>query len=94
MRTGPETQQHVRQQVSRVWDAPDHESLRTAVHGLATALEAHLEAEADGSSLLSATALRAPHHAHAVDHTRRREYDLWRRAVHLRHDLEREARPF
>jgi hypothetical protein len=94
MRTGPETQHHVRHQVARVWDAPDHESLRTAVHGLATALEAHLEAEADGQSLLSATAMRAPHQASAVEDTRRREYDLWRRAVHLRHDLEREARPF
>jgi hypothetical protein len=94
MRSTPETQQQIRHHLTRVWDAPDRDSLRTAVHGLATALEAHLEAEADGSSLLSATALRAPHYANAVDHTRRRSYDLWRRAVHLRHDLEREARPF
>ena len=90
----PETQQQVRHHVSRVWDAPDSESLRHAVHGLASALETHLEAEADGASLLSTTVLKAPHHANAVDHTRRRLYDLWRRAVHLRHDLEGDGRPF
>jgi hypothetical protein len=50
--------------------------LRNAVEGLASALEAHLEEEAVSSSLLSATALRAPHQANAVDHTRRRSYDL------------------
>ena len=94
MRPRPETQQQIRHQLTRVWDAPDRESLRTAVQGLASSLEAHLEAEAEGSSLLSATALRAPHHANAVDHTRRASYDLWRRAVHLRHDLEGDARSF
>jgi hypothetical protein len=87
-RTDPETQQQIRQQLTRVWDAPDHEGLRSAVQALANALEAHLEEDAESSSLLSATALRAPHHANAVDHTRRRSYDLWRRAVHLRHGLE------
>ncbi len=94
MRAIPETQQQIRLNLARVWDAPDSESLRAAVHGLASALEAHLEAESDGASLLSATVLRAPHHANAVDQTRRRLYDLWRRAVHLRHDLEGEPRAF
>ena len=94
MRPIPQTQQELRHHLTRVWDAPDQEGLRNAVQALASALEMHLEEEAEGSSLLSATALRAPHHAHAVDHTRRRSYDLWRRAVHLRHELDGEARPF
>jgi len=94
MRPIPEIQQQIRHHLTRVWDAPDQEGLRNAVAALASALEAHLEEEAEGSSLLSATALRAPHHANAVDHTRRRSYDLWRRAVHLRHELEGEGRPF
>jgi hypothetical protein len=94
MRPTPETQQQVRHFLSRVWEAPDPESLRNAVHGLASALEAHIETEAEGTSLLSATALKAPHHSSSVEHTRRRLYDLWRRAVHLRHDLERDDLPF
>ena len=95
MRPTLETQQQLRHQLARVWEAPDQEGLRNAVQALANALEAHLEEEAESSSLLSATALRAPHHSNAVDHSRRRSYDLWRRAVHLRHDLEDgDARPF
>jgi hypothetical protein len=94
MRTGLETQEQVRHQLSRVWDAPDRDSLKAAVEELAAALEGHLEEEADGASLLSSTTLRAPHHANDVEHTRRRLYDLWRRAVHLRHDLEGSGRSF
>ena len=93
MRPTPEIQQ-IRHHLTRVWDAPDQEGLRNAVQALAAALEAHLEEDAESSSLLSATALRAPHHANAVDHSRRRSYDLWRRAVHLRHEIEGETRPF
>jgi hypothetical protein len=93
MRPTPEIHQ-IRHHLTRVWDAPDQEGLRNAVQALANALEAHLEAEAESSSLLSATALRAPHQANAVDHSRRNSYDLWRRAVHLRHELEGEVRPF
>jgi len=59
MRPIPETQQQIRQQLTRVWDAPDQEGLRNAVQALANALEAHLEEEAESSSLLAATALPA-----------------------------------